>query len=159
MQGLHNNSLPGDGLRPVTICPTSRHNVVLIPPWSQSWKKGAQHWAKRFMRAKQRAQHSYQQVKEIIPSNNPASSISAVKSSMVLRLGVFFLIHVSVVIEIGITDQRNWMQESAKADVIFVASWPLRSQAYSIPFALWSVESPQTQPEKVVLGELVQERS
>ena len=105
------------------------------------------------------AQHSYQQVKEIIPSNNPVSSISAVKSSTVFRLGVFFLIHVSVVIGNGITDQRNWMQEPAKADVIFVASWPLRSQAYSIPFALWSVESPQTSPEKVVLGELVRERS
>ena len=79
-------------------------------------------------------------------------------SSMVFRLGVFFIIHVSVVIGIGITDQRNWMHESAKPDVIFVASWPLRAHAYSISFALWSVESPQTSPEKVVHGELVQER-
>ena len=39
-------NLHGDCLRPMTICPTSRPNVVLIPPWSQSWKNGAQHQAK-----------------------------------------------------------------------------------------------------------------
>ena len=32
----HNSSLHGDGLRPVTICPTSRPNVVLVPPWSRT---------------------------------------------------------------------------------------------------------------------------
>ena len=52
-RGLHNSSLHGDGLRPVTICPTSRPNVFLIPTWSQSLKKGATQ-SKRFTRAKQR---------------------------------------------------------------------------------------------------------
>ena len=37
MRRLHNGNLLG-----VTSCPTSRPNVVLIPPWSQSSKKGAQ---------------------------------------------------------------------------------------------------------------------
>ena len=36
MRWLHSSSLQGDGLRPVTICPSSRPNVILIPPWSQS---------------------------------------------------------------------------------------------------------------------------
>ena len=35
---------------------------------------------------------------------------------------MFFAIHVSAVIEVGITDQGNWMHDSAGADVIFVAS-------------------------------------
>ena len=103
------------------------------------------------------AQHSCQREKENFLSNK--SCFIDLRCEHLEGLGVFFLIHVSVVIGIGITDQRNWMQEPAKADVIFVASWSLRSHAYSIPFPLWSVESPQTSPEMVVLGELVQERS
>ena len=79
-------------------------------------------------------QHSHQLVKEIVLYclTNPASSNSSVKSSMVFRLGMFFFtIHVSAVIEVGISDQRNWMHESAGAEVIFEASWPLRSRVFN----------------------------
>ena len=41
---------------------------------------------------------------------------------MVFRLGMFLTTDVSGVIEIGITDQGNWMHDSAGADVKFVAS-------------------------------------
>ena len=43
-EGFINSSLHGDGLRPVTICPTSRPNVELIPPSvTKRRRMGAQH--------------------------------------------------------------------------------------------------------------------
>ena len=78
---------------------------------------------------------------------------------MVFRLRMFFQhVHVSAVMEIGITDQRNWMHDTAGADVIFVASWPLRSRVFN-SFCSLSAESQQASPEMVLLGEIVQERS
>ena len=34
------------------------------------------------------------------------------------RLGMFYTIHVSAVVKIGITDHRNWIHDSAGAHVI-----------------------------------------
>ena len=58
---------------------------------------------------------------------------------MAFRLGMLFTIHVNAVIETDITDQRNWMHDSA--DVIFVASWSLRSRVFN-SFAPLSTDVP-----------------
>ena len=130
MRGLHISNLHGNDLLLVTICTNSRPNAVFLSPWSPGWK-GAQHYTKKLIRAKHRHNILISKRKKLYCLTNLASSISSVKSLMVVRLGMFLTIHVSGVIEIGITDQINWMHDSAGADVIFVVSWPLRVRVFN----------------------------
>ena len=109
VRGLHNSHLHGGDIRPVTSFQTSQPNVVLIPTWSPSSKKGGATPSKRFIRAKHGHNILVSSRKKLYCLTNSASSISSVKSSMVFRLGMFLTIHVSGVLEIGITDQGNWM--------------------------------------------------
>ena len=67
MQGLHDNSFPGDGLRPVIICPTSRHNGIDTAMVTKL-EEGSATLSKKVHESQTEAQHSCQQLKEIFLS-------------------------------------------------------------------------------------------
>ena len=81
-------------------------------------EKRKRNTVQKIHKSQTRTQHFHQQVNEIVPSDESYF----IDPSMVFRLGMFLTIHVSAVIEIGITDQGNWMYHSAGGDVIFVVS-------------------------------------
>ena len=117
----------------VKICPNSRPSVALIAPWSPGKKKGEQHYAQGSQEPNTDTTFSS------VGERN--CTVLSDKSCLIELLceifdgvsigNVFFTIHVSAVIEVGISDQRNWMHESAGAEVIFEASWPLRSRVFN----------------------------
>ena len=62
---------------------------------------------------------------------------------------MFLTIHVSVVIEIGIIDQGNWLHDS----------FDPYAYVYSVSSASFAAESPRTSHDMVFLEKFVQERS
>ena len=101
---------------------TSRPNVALTAPWLPDWKNGAQHQKTGSCEPNTDTTYSSTSGRSCMYClTNSALSISSVKSSMVFCLEMFLTIHESDIIEIDIIDQRNWMHDSAKADIIFVA--------------------------------------
>ena len=128
--GLHNSNLHANDLLLVTTCPNPRPNAVFTSPLSQSWKEEAQHYAESSSETNTDATCSSVGRKKFYCPTNPASSISSVNSLTVVRLGMFLTIHVSVVIEIGITDQGNWMHDFAGGDVIFIESLSSRLRVF-----------------------------
>ena len=131
MRGLHNGDLLGDWSSSCDkLSDFTTHcggDVAMVT----RLEEGSATQSKSFIRAKTQTQHSRQKVKEIVLSDK-----SCFIDLLCQRLRMFSTIHVNGVIEIGITDQGNWMRDSAGADVIFVASWPLRLRVFNFSCSL-----------------------
>ena len=88
---------------------------------------GSARLCKKVQKSQKQTQHSHQQMKEMVLSDKFCFiDLLCEISSMVVRLGMFFTIHVSA--DIVIIDRRNWMHDSAEPHIFFVASWPIRQR-------------------------------